>query len=195
MDRLPRAFYSRDTVTVACELLGQRLVRALEGRCVAGRIVEVEAYDGARDSASHAHRGPSERNASMFGPPGHAYVYFIYGMHHCLNVVTEPEGHGAAVLVRALEPVEGIEGMRARRGGREGPALTNGPAKLCYALAIDRALDGADLVEGTALWIERGEAVSKQRVARGPRVGVRGDEWALSVPWRFWIEGNQYISR
>jgi len=91
--------------------------------------------------------------------------------------------------------VEGIEGMRARRGGREGRALTNGPAKLCYALAIDRTLDGADLVEGEALWIERDEAVPEERVARGPRVGVRGDEWAVTVPWRFWIEGNPYVSK
>ena len=195
MDRLPRAFYRRDTLAVARDLLGQRLVRVSKGVRVAGRIVEVEAYDGARDSASHAHRGPTERNASMFGPPGHAYIYFIYGMHHCFNVVTEPEGHGAAVLVRSLEPVEGIEGMRARRGGREGRALANGPAKLCYALAIDRTLDGADLVEGEVLWIEREEAVPEERVARGPRVGVRGDEWAVSVPWRFWIEGNPCISR
>jgi DNA-3-methyladenine glycosylase len=131
----------------------------------------------------------------MFGPPGHAYVYFIYGMHHCFNVASEPEGNGAAALVRALEPLEGIEAMRARRGGREGVELTNGPAKLCYALGIDRALDGADLVEGEALWIERGEDVPEGRVARGPRVGVRGDAWAVRVEWRFWVEGNVYVSR
>ena len=192
---MPRDFYSKDTVTVARALLGQRLVRAVEGRRVAGRIVEVEAYDGADDSASHARSGPTARNASMFGPPGHAYVYFIYGMHHCFNVVCEPEGRGAAVLVRALEPVEGIEEMRARRGGREGAALTNGPAKLCYALAIDRALDGADLVEGEALWIERDEPVPEGQVARGPRVGVRGNAWAVNVAWRLWVEGNGYVSR
>jgi DNA-3-methyladenine glycosylase len=116
-------------------------------------------------------------------------------MHYCFNVVTEPEGHGAAALVRALEPAEGLEEMRARRGGREGVELTNGPAKLCYALDIDRGLDGTDLVEGDALWIERGEAVPEERIARGPRVGVRGDEWALNVKWRFWIEGNAYVSR
>ena len=145
MDRLPRDFYSRDTVTVARALLGQRLVRDLEGQRVSGRIVEVEAYDGQRDQASHARSGPTERNASMFGPPGHAYVYFIYGMHYCFNVVTEPKGNGAAALVRALEPVEGLDEMRARRSGWDGVALTNGPAKLCYALGIDRDLDGADL--------------------------------------------------
>jgi DNA-3-methyladenine glycosylase len=194
MDRLPRAFYGRDTVTVARALLGQRLVRALEGQRVSGRIVEVEAYDGEQDRASHARSGPTERNASMFGPPGHAYVYFIYGMHYCFNVVSEPEGTGAAVLVRALEPTEGIEAMQARRSGRERSELTNGPAKLCYALAIDRDLDGADLVDGTALWIERDEAVPEKGIARGARVGVRGDEWAMHVPWRFWIEGNLYVS-
>ncbi len=195
MDRLPRAFYSQDTVSVARALLGQRLVRAVEGQRLAGRIVEVEAYDGERDGASHARSGPTERNASMFGPPGHAYVYFIYGMHYCFNVVTEPEGDGAAVLVRALEPVEGIDEMRPRRAGREGVELTNGPAKLCYALAIDGALDGEDLVEGQALWIERDERVPEAQVGRGPRVGVRGDAWAVNVEWRFWVEGNVYVSR
>jgi DNA-3-methyladenine glycosylase len=195
MDRLPRAFYSRDTVTVARALLGQRLVRVLEGQRVSGRIVEVEAYDGRQDQAAHARSGPTERNASVFGPPGHAYVYFIYGMHYCFNAVAEPEGTGAAVLVRALEPVEGLDEMRARRGGREGVELTNGPAKLCYALDIDRELDGTDLVEGNALWIERDEGVPEAQIARGPRVGVRGDEWALNVEWRFWIEGNAYVSR
>ena len=194
MDRLPRDFYSRDTVTVARALLGQRLVRDLEGQRVSGRIVEVEAYDGQRDQASHARSGPTERNASMFGPPGNAYVYFIYGMHYCFNVVTEPKGNGAAALVRALEPVEGLDEMRARRSGWDGVALTNGPAKLCYALGIDRDLDGADLVGGQALWIERDEAVPDARVARGPRIGVRGDEWALNVQWRFWIDGNAYVS-
>jgi DNA-3-methyladenine glycosylase len=195
MDRLPRDFYSRDTVTVARALLGQRLVRNVEGQRVSGRIVEVEAYDGRQDQAAHARSGPTERNASVFGPPGHAYVYFIYGMHYCFNVVAEPEGTGAAVLVRALEPVEGLSEMRARRGGRDGVELTNGPAKLCYALDIDRDLDATDLVEGEALWIERDEAVPEEQIARGPRVGVRGDEWALTVEWRFWIEGNAYVSR
>jgi DNA-3-methyladenine glycosylase len=220
MRRLERAFYDRDTVTVARELLGQRLVRLLDGQRVSGRIVEVEAYVGEMDSACHAHRGKTARNAVMFGPPGCAYVYFIYGMHYCFNVVTDRQGYAAAVLVRALEPVEGIEVMRARRKGRTGVELTNGPAKLCYALGIDRALNGADLVVGDELWLERDEQTANQQIANGksangqiangqmaglqgadvqiasgPRVGVRGDEWALTVPWRFWVAGNRYVSR
>jgi DNA-3-methyladenine glycosylase len=195
---LPQTFYARDTVTVARALLGQRLVRLLDGTRVAGRIVEVEAYVGEMDSACHAHRGRTARNATMYGPPGHAYVYFVYGMHHCVNVVTDREGYPAAVLIRALAPVEGIDTMRALRvlgPGRSERELTNGPAKLCYALSIDRALDGTDLVQGGALWIERDLAPEEEEIASGPRVGVRGDAWALNVPWRFWIRGNRYVSR
>jgi DNA-3-methyladenine glycosylase len=195
MERLDRAFYDRDTLLVARALLGQRLVRLLDGRHIAGRIVEVEAYVGEMDTACHAHRGRTARNAAMYGPPGHAYVYFIYGMHHCFNVVTDREGYAAAVLVRALEPVEGIEAMRDHRRGRGGVELANGPAKLCYALAIDRALDGADLVGGETLWIEHDLAVADEQVATGARVGVRGDDFALTVPWRFWIQGNAYVSK
>jgi DNA-3-methyladenine glycosylase len=195
MTPLARAFYNRDTVTVARELLGKRLVRYLDGQRVSGRIVEVEAYVGEIDSACHAHRGKTARNAVMFGPPGHAYVYFIYGMHYCFNVVTDRVGYAAAVLVRALEPVEGIEVMCARRKGRRDVELTNGPAKLCYALGIDRALNGVDLVEGDELWLEGEAAASALLIASGPRVGVRGDDWALRVPWRFWVAGNRYVSK
>jgi DNA-3-methyladenine glycosylase len=130
----------------------------------------------------------------MFGPPGHAYVYFIYGMHHCFNIVTGCLGYPAAVLIRALEPVSGIDAMRRRRKGRRDIELTNGPAKLCYAMDIDRDLDGADLVEGSALWLECGEGVHDNRVATGPRINVRGDERALSAPWRFWVRDNPYVS-
>jgi DNA-3-methyladenine glycosylase len=195
MTRLARDFYARDTLTVARELLGQRLIRLVDGRELSGRIVEVEAYVGRDDEACHASRGRTARNALMFGPPGYAYVYFIYGMHHCFNAVTEPEGAAAAVLIRALEPLEGIEVMRQNRNGRRGVELTNGPAKLCYALEIDRALNGADLVSGSALWIEDGRAVADAEVARGPRIGVRGDERALTVPWRLWVRDHPYVSR
>jgi DNA-3-methyladenine glycosylase len=130
----------------------------------------------------------------MFGRPGHAYVYFIYGMHHCFNIVTAREGYPAAVLVRALEPVSGIEAMRRRRKGRRDTELTNGPAKLCYALNVDRELDGADLVAGSELWLECGEGVPDDQIATGPRINVRGDERALSVPWRFWVRNNPYVS-
>jgi DNA-3-methyladenine glycosylase len=194
MTRLMRAFCARDTLTVARELLGQRLVRRWAGQELVGRIVEVEAYVE-DDAACHASRGRTARNAVMFGPPGHAYVYFIYGMHHCFNVVTEPEGSAAAVLVRAVEPIAGIEVMRQNRKGRQDVELTNGPAKLCYALGIDRALNGADLVAGQELWLERGAAVEEACVACGARIGVRGDERALTAPWRLWIRGNPYVSR
>jgi DNA-3-methyladenine glycosylase len=195
MMRLKRGFYARDTLTVARELLGQRLVRRWEGQELVGRIVEVEAYVGRDDEACHAFRGRTARNAVMFGPPGHAYVYFIYGMHHCVNAVTEPEGKAAAVLIRAVEPLEGIDVMCVHRKGRQGVELTNGPAKLCYALGIDRDLNGADLVSGQALWIESDRKVEEIGVARGPRVGVRGDERALTVPWRLWIRDHPYVSR
>ncbi|MBE9470995.1 MAG: DNA-3-methyladenine glycosylase, partial [Chloroflexi bacterium] len=152
MSRLSRDFFVRDTLTVARALLGQRLVRMLDGVRLSGRIVEVEAYIGEKDQASHARCGLTGRNAPMFGPPGHAYVYFIYGMHHCFNVVTERQNYPAAVLIRALEPLEGIEVMRARRGGVPHVRLTNGPARLCQALNIDRRrFDGADMCAPDAL--------------------------------------------
>jgi len=195
MDRLERAFFARDTLRVARELLGQRLVRQLNGQRIAGRIVETEAYVGEGDAACHAARGRTARNAVMFGPAGYAYVYFIYGMHYCFNIVTETEGFGAAVLVRALEPLEGIDAMRHHRKGRDGVELTNGPAKLCYALAIDRGLNGADLATSEELWIEGDVSMPDDEVATGPRVGVRGDGRALTLPWRFWLRDSGYVSR
>jgi DNA-3-methyladenine glycosylase len=195
MARLERDFYARDTLVVARDLLGQRLVRVVDGQRLAGRIVEVEAYVGQGDEACHAARGRTDRNAVMFGLPGYAYVYFIYGMHHCVNAVTEPEGFAAAVLIRAVEPLEGLDVMQQHRKGRQGVELTNGPAKLCYAMDIDRGLNGTDLVSGQALWIEYERAVPDARVASGPRIGVRGDERALTVPWRLWIRDHPYVSR
>ncbi len=195
-ESLDRDFFTRDTLTVARELLGQRLVRVLDGKRLAGRIVEVEAYVGEGDQASHAHCGATRRNAPMYGPPGHAYVYFIYGMHYCLNVVTEQEGYPAAVLIRALEPLEGIEAMRARRGDRPDVQLTSGPARLCQALEIDRRFDGADLCAPDALLLlEKDAAVPDEAIATGPRVGVRGDEIALTVSWRLYVRDSRYVSR
>ena len=198
MSYLPRDFFARDTLTVARELLGQRLVRLLDGgdKRLSGRIVEVEVYVGENDEACHASRGRTKRNAPMFGPPGHAYVYFIYGMHHCFNVVTEREGFPAAVLIRALEPLEGIELMRELRGGRPDLPLTSGPARLCQALDIDRRLDGADLcTPGAPLFLERDTAVPDANVVAGPRIGVRGNEAALTAPWRLYVQDNRYVSR
>ena len=195
MSRLDRGFFTRDVLTVARELLGQRLVRLVGGERLSGRIVEVEAYDGPDDQASHARPGRTERNASMYGPPGHAYVYFIYGMHYCLNAVAEPEGQPAAVLIRALEPLEGLQAMRQRRGGRARTTLTSGPARLCQALAIDRRFDGVDLCAGEGLLtIEADQIAPTCSVETSRRVGVRGDETAVNAPWRFYIVDNPYVS-
>ncbi|MCS7222797.1 MAG: DNA-3-methyladenine glycosylase [Anaerolineae bacterium] len=191
---LPLEFYARDTLIVARELLGQRLVRMIEGVRLSGHIVEVEAYQGEDDLASHAARGKTLRNAVMFGPPGHAYVYFTYGMHYCLNVVTEPEGTPAAVLIRAIAPIEGLEMMRQNRPGQPDEELTNGPAKLCQALRIDRTCNGVPLTEASGLFIERDQMPAIEQIATSPRIGVRGDERALTIPWRFFIRDHPYVS-
>ncbi len=194
--RLERSFFARDTLVVARELLGRRLVRLLDGKRLSGSIVEVEAYVGEQDEASHARPGVTARNSSMYGPPGHAYVYFIYGMHHCFNVVTEREGFPAAILVRALEPVEGLEIIGKRRDGRSGKQLTGGPARLCDALAIDIRFDGADLcAPDVCLFLEQGDPVPDECISTGPRINVRGDEAALSARWRFYVRNNRYVSR
>jgi DNA-3-methyladenine glycosylase len=181
-ERLPRAFYARPTVEVARGLLGGWLVHELpEGRRE-GRIVETEAYVGPEDRASHASRGRTARTELMFGPPGYAYVYLIYGMHHCLNVVTEGVGYPAAVLIRALEPSVGVT------------LPTNGPGRLCRALAIDRRHNGQDLVTGS-LWIERrgGGPLDEETIAT-TRIGVDyAGEWAAR-PWRFLVAASPYIS-
>jgi DNA-3-methyladenine glycosylase len=196
MSRLSRDFFARDTLTVARDLLGQRLVRLLDGKRLSGRIVEVEAYIGEEDQACHAHRGRTRRNAPMYGPPGHAYVYFVYGMHHCFNVVAEREGFAAAVLIRALEPLEGIEEMQDLRGGRPDLPLTSGPARVCQALCIDRCFNGADLCMLDALlFLEEDAAIPDEVITTGPRVGVRGDEIAVNVPWRLYVRDNPYVSR
>jgi len=183
---LPREFYLRDTQRVARELLGARLVRMLDGQRVAGRIVEVEAYIGEDDLASHAANGRSQRNRAMYGPGGFTYVYFIYGMHYCLNVVTETDGFPAAVLLRGILPLEGVDLMAARRPGQPRRSFTDGPAKLCQALAIDRQLDGHDLTQGVELWIEPGEPVLDKHIVATPRVNVSGDDRARTVLWR-WV--------
>lgn len=195
MDRLRQDFYRRSTLTVARELLGKRLVRVVDGQRLSGLIVEAEAYIGEDDAACHAACGRTPRNEAMYGPPGYAYVYFIYGMHHCLNVVTEETGFPAAVLLRALEPLEGLDIMRRYRSGRPDRELTNGPAKLCQALAIDRGFNGVDLCTGEVLFIEEGRMVAQEEVGTSPRIGIKTDELALSVPWRFYLQGNTFVSR
>lgn len=180
---------------MAQDLLGKRLVRILNGQRLSGIIVETEAYIGEDDKACHASRGRTPRTEVMYGPPGHAYVYFIYGMHHCFNVVTEVEGFPAAVLIRALEPLVGLEQIRRHRPGRPDDQLTNGPGKLCAALAIDRTLNGVDLCTSPVFFIEGGRTVADEEVEIGPRIGIRSDELARSRPWRFYIKGSRCVSR
>ncbi|TVQ51605.1 MAG: DNA-3-methyladenine glycosylase [Phycisphaerales bacterium] len=190
--------YAEDAVTVARGLLGQRLVRIdHDGRRVAGIIVETEAYLGPIDRAAHSFNGHrSPRNESMYLEGGHAYVYFIYGMHHCFNVVCGRQGDGTAVLIRALEPTEGVQQMRARRAAaRRDHDLCSGPARLTQALAIDRSLDGVDLRSSPEIWIERASPPSTDQVLARPRIGVDyAGEWA-DRPLRFLIDGSEHVSR
>ncbi|MEZ5145017.1 MAG: DNA-3-methyladenine glycosylase [Acidimicrobiales bacterium] len=187
---LPRRFYRRDSREVAPELLHKVLVH---GR-LAGRIVEVEAYAGGEDPGSHAYRGRTERNAVMFGPAGHLYVYFTYGMHWCANVVCGDPGEASAVLVRALAPLRGLEVMRQRRAAaRRDRDLCSGPAKLCQALGLDRSFDGVDLVAR-----ERGVTVLDDGVAppdhptRSPRIGLTA---GVEHEWRWFVPGDPNVSR
>jgi DNA-3-methyladenine glycosylase len=182
--RLPRAFYERPTLTVARELLGQRLVRVLAGIRLSGLICETEAYGGPDDESSHAFRR-TRRSAIMYGAPGHAYVYRIYGIHHCLNAVTEPADQPGAVLIRAIFPQEGLDIMRGHRDVRTDAHLTDGPGKLCEALAIDLAQNGLDLVNGETISIEADARAADAEVRMAPRIGVRGSTEARERPWRF----------
>ena len=180
--RLPRSFFDRDTQLVAQELLGCLLVHRSEGVERVGRIVETEAYLGVGDLAAHSSKGVTPRTRVMFGPPGHAYVYLIYGMHHCINVVTEGEGQGTAVLLRALEPVRNLHGK------------TSGPGLLCRAMGIDRRLNGHDFCSDDLHILAR-PARHATPVVHRPRVGVDyAGDWAAR-PLRFYLEGNSYVSR
>jgi len=195
--KLPREFYLRpDVLTVAKDLLGKLLVvPGPKSQRVSGKIVEVEAYRGPEDRASHAYGGRrTKRTETMYGTGGVAYVYFVYGMYYQFNVVSNVADTPHAILVRALEPVEGIEIMRERRHTHPDHNLTSGPGKLCIAMGIDRTLDGADLLEDR-VWIENFETVSPRQIAKGPRIGIDyAQEW-ITKPWRFWIKNNTYVSR
>jgi len=191
---LPRTFYGRDTVTVARELLGSTLVRRARGATLRGRIVETEAYVGEEDLACHARAGRTPRTDPLYGPPGFAYVYITYGMHHLLNAVTEQEGRPAAVLLRALEPLEGEKRMARARGVRAPHLWTSGPAKLCQALGVDLRLNRADL-RGPTIWIEEGEEVPEERVRTSPRIGCERvpAPWA-TIPWRFYVADSPFVT-
>jgi DNA-3-methyladenine glycosylase len=194
----PPTFYTQSALLVARQLLGARLVRMLpDSQRLSGRIVEAEAYTGLDDLASHGHSRRTPRNAVMYGPPGRAYVYFTYGNYWMLNAVAEPEGDPAAVLIRAIEPLEGLEEMAARRPGRGPFEWTSGPGKLALALGITGALNTVDLTATDAgLWIEPDATIPDERVRTGPRVGLNTtpEPW-VSLPWRFWVAGNPYVSK
>lgn len=195
--KLPREFYTRpNVVAVARDLLGKLLV--VPGRDrerISGIIVETEAYRGPLDRAAHSYGGRrTRRTETMYGIGGTAYVFFVYGMYNQFNVVTNVEDNPHAVLIRALEPVEGIELMRKRRHGQPDHNLTNGPGKLCLALDIDRQLDRADLL-GDKVWLEEGKKIPRSRIMSGPRIGIDyAEEW-VDKPWRFWIRDNPFVSR
>jgi DNA-3-methyladenine glycosylase len=188
---LPRSFYLRPTLEVARDLLGTILVHHLDDHILAGRIVEVEAYIGEEDPACHAHRGLTPRTEVMYGPPGHAYVYFTYGMHFLLNAVTEREGFPAAVLIRAAEPLAGITQMRRLRGRRADRELTSGPARLSAAFGIDLDLNRADLT-CPPLYIAEGIDSAPKAVRWTARIGIRSGR---RRQWRCYIEGNPFVSR
>jgi len=195
--KLPREFYTRpNVVTVARDLLGKLLVVPNgDGTRVSGIIVETEAYRGPMDRAAHSYGGRrTKRTETMYGIGGTAYIFFVYGMYNQFNVVTNVEDAPHAVLIRALEPVEGLELMRKRRHRQPDHNLTNGPGKLCLALDIDRGLDRADLL-GNKVWLEEGEKIPRSRILSGPRIGIDyAEEW-VNKPWRFWIRDNPFVSR
>lgn len=198
MKPLHRSFYLNPTLQVARNLLGKLIIRNLQGKSLIGRIVEVEAYRGSIDPASHAYRGRTKRNEAMFFEGGHLYVYFTYGMHFCANVVTREEGVGEAVLIRAVEPVVGLEEMKENRG-LKGVGwtkellvnLTSGPARFCQAFAIKRAENGTDLL-GSTIFITDSNPIPLQRVGCSNRIGVRN---GAEKKWRFFIKENLWVSR
>ena len=207
LETLPRSFYERDVHELARALLGCKLVRELDGERLVGRIIETEAYGGPHDPACHADSGnPTERTRSMFGPPGTAYVYQIYGMYHCLNVVAPAETKAAAVLIRALRPLRGLSRMARQRDladrytgempERVRKNLLSGPGKLCQAMAIDRELDGCELARGS-LWLAPGEAPTERPVERTQRIGLNPETVgeAAEWPWRYVVADSAYLSR
>ncbi len=204
LKKLPRSFYLRPTITVAKDLLGKYLVRKIRGKTLVGKIVEVEAYLGSKDPASHAYRGMTKRNEVMFRKGGHLYVYFTYGMHYCANVVTEDEGTGHAVLLRAVEPIQGIEVMAKNRqistdftekmqiaDNADLCNLTNGPAKLCEALGIARKENGTDLCSVT-IYIAGHKSEIQPLIISTTRIGIRV---GTDKKWRFNVKGNSFVSK
>ena len=191
-----RSFFRQDTVELARKLLGCLLVHRTPEGAVAGMIVEAEAYVGAVDKACHAYRNRSERTEIMYHDGGYAYVYLIYGMHYCFNVVTGPSGEGNAVLVRALEPVIGLDLMRKRRQTNQLQNLCSGPGKVCQALAVTKEQYGLDLCDPSSpLRLVRFRSIPDDRITSSPRINVAYAEEAAAWPWRFYVKDNVYVSR
>jgi len=195
--RLPERFFLRtNTVRVASDLLGKLLVvPAADGSRVSGMIVETEAYLGIEDKAAHSYGGRrTPRNEITYAEGGHVYVFFVYGMYYQLNLVTGPAGQAHVILIRGVEPVEGIEIMRERRGPMPDKNLTSGPGKLAIALGIDRSYNGEHL-SGDRIWVEEYRNLKKSEIASGPRVGIDYAEEFIKMPWRFWVSDNSFVSR
>jgi DNA-3-methyladenine glycosylase len=194
--RLTRSFFVRDTLLVAEQLLGKVLIRKIHNRYLSGRIVEVEAYIGEEDLACHASRGRTTRTEVMFGKAGCAYIYLIYGMYYCFNIVTEKKDFPAAILIRALEPLEGKEQMMQYRHNQNLHALTNGPGKMCQALAIDTQLNGEDVCESKKLFIvDDGFRVEKKEILQSTRIGVDYAGASALYPWRYYLRNSEFVSR
>ncbi len=195
-NQLKRDFFERNTHVVADDLLGKTLVRHQHNEIFSGRIVEVEAYVGEDDAASHASRGRTPRTEIMFGEAGYAYVYLIYGMYFCLNIVTEANGFPAAILIRALEPTAGMDGMYLSRKTEKLQQLTNGPGKLCQALGITKDLNGIDMTISKELFVvDDGFTFSKKMIATSPRIGVDYAGGHAQLPWRYYVRDNPFVSR
>jgi DNA-3-methyladenine glycosylase len=195
--KLPTEFYLREnTIRVSRDLLGKLLVvPSADGERVSGMIVETEAYLGIKDKAAHSYGGRrTARNEITYADGGHVYVFFVYGMYYQLNLVTGPAEHAHVVLIRAVEPVEGVELMRERRGNMPDKNLTSGPGKLTIALAIDRSYNGEHL-SGDRIWVEEYRNFKKSEVASGPRVGIDYAEEFIEMPWRFWVKANSFVSK
>lgn len=196
--RLNRDFFTRtDTLNVARDLLGKLLVvPAEDGSRVSGMIVETEAYLGEIDKAAHSFGGRrTARNEITYAEGGHVYVFFVYGMYYQLNLVTGDVDHPHVVLIRAIEPVEGIERMRERRGAMKDTNLTSGPGKLTIAFGITRELNGEDMIESEKIWVEEHRHLQKREIASGPRVGIDYAEEFVEMPWRYWVKGNGFVSK
>jgi DNA-3-methyladenine glycosylase len=197
MNKLPREFYeNEDALQISKDLLGKILVVPTEnGKQVMGKIVETEAYLGEPDKAAHAYKNRrTKRTEILFGRGGHAYVFLIYGMYYQLNIAVSREEIPYCVLVRGIEPLEGVEIMRERRGKMKDTNLTSGPGKLCIAFGIDKTFYGEDLL-GTRIWIEEGDKIPENKIASGKRIGIDYAEEYAEKPWRFWIKDNPFVSR